>query len=461
MLTSLQVKNFKAWKDTGHVRLAPLTVIFGANSAGKSSLGHLLLALKQTAISTERKRALHLGDINSLIDLGTFADCIHGHDLTQKLEFEFGWTPSDRIEIKDPLLKDKIYSGDRMNLHVELSAGKTEQPEATRIDYKLFDGESEVLDASFARGQSGKLTLTSRSVKLVHSVGRKWPLENAEKFYRISETSRARFQNADFLADFAISLEIMLQGLAYLGPLREYPKRIYQWSGNTPENVGMKGEDTIAAILAADAEGRKLNRGHKHTLKGFSEFIAEHLVTLGVIHSFRVQSVAAGRKEYEVLVKTHAKAAEVKITDVGIGVSQVLPALVLPFYCAPNSIVWMEQPEIHLHPQVQAELADVFITAIHAGEKGKPRNVQLIVESHSEHFLNRLQRRIAEGVIRPEEVAVHFCTKGGEATEMQPLELNLYGDIANWPENFFGDEMADLTARTVAAMDKRKKQVSK
>jgi predicted ATPase len=151
----------------------------------------------------------------------------------------------------------------------------------------------------------------------------------------------------------------------------------------------------------------------------------------------------------------------VKITDVGIGVSQVLPALVLPFYCAPNSIVWMEQPEIHLHPQVQAELADVFITAIHAGEKGKPRNVQLIVESHSEHFLNRLQRRIAEGVIRPEEVAVHFCTKGGEATEMQPLELNLYGDIANWPENFFGDEMADLTARTVAAMDKRKKQVSK
>lgn len=461
MLTSLQVKNFKAWKDTGHVRLAPLTVIFGANSAGKSSLGHLLLALKQTAISTERKRALHLGDINSLIDLGTFADCIHGHDLSQKLEFEFGWTPSERIEIKDPLLKDRIYSGDRMNLHVELSAGKSEQPEATRIDYKLFNGESLVLDSSFTRGPSGKLTLSSKCVKLVHSVGRKWPLENAEKFYRISETSRARFQNADFLADFAISLETLLQGLAYLGPLREYPKRIYQWSGNTPENVGMKGEDTIAAILSADTEGRKLNRGRKHPLKGFSEFIAEHLVTLGVIHSFRVQSVAAGRKEYEVLVKTHSKAAEVKITDVGIGVSQVLPALVLPFYCAPNSIVWMEQPEIHLHPQVQAELADVFITAIHATEKGKPRNVQLIIESHSEHFLNRLQRRIAEGAIRTEDVAVHFCSKGSDATEMHPLDVNLYGDIVNWPDNFFGNEMADLTARTVAAMETRKKLASK
>ena len=61
MLTSLRIKNFKAWRDTGPIRLAPLTVIFGSNSAGKSSLGHLLLGLKQTALSTDRKRALHLG----------------------------------------------------------------------------------------------------------------------------------------------------------------------------------------------------------------------------------------------------------------------------------------------------------------------------------------------------------------------------------------------------------------
>ena len=91
MLNSLRIKNFKAWQDTGKIRLAPLTVIFGANSAGKSSLGHLLLALKQTAISSDRRRALHLGDQNTLIDLGTFADCLHAHDLDQQLEFEIGW----------------------------------------------------------------------------------------------------------------------------------------------------------------------------------------------------------------------------------------------------------------------------------------------------------------------------------------------------------------------------------
>ena len=80
MLTKLRIKNFKAWNDTGDVRIAPLTVLFGSNSAGKSSLGHLLLALKQTAASTDRRRALDTGDASSLVDLGTFVDCLHRHD---------------------------------------------------------------------------------------------------------------------------------------------------------------------------------------------------------------------------------------------------------------------------------------------------------------------------------------------------------------------------------------------
>jgi len=151
----------------------------------------------------------------------------------------------------------------------------------------------------------------------------------------------------------------------------------------------------------------------------------------------------------------------VKITDVGFGVSQLLPVLIQAFYCPPNSTVWMEQPEIHLHPQVQAELADVFISAIRSRENSVARNVQLIVESHSEHFLNRLQRRIAEGEITPDDVAIYFCQRTGSATELKPLELDLYGNIENWPENFFGDEMADLTARTVAAMKRQHQEQTK
>ncbi|HGY1008879.1 TPA: DUF3696 domain-containing protein [Aeromonas salmonicida] len=457
MLTSLHIKHFKAWKDTRSIRLAPLTVIFGANSAGKSSLGHLLLALKQTTLSADRKRPLHLGDDNSLIDLGTFVECLHNHDLQNALEFELGWKiPGKDLEARDPLTKNK-FSGDELTLSVKLSANDKEQPTVDKLTYQLLDHGTSQLTVDYRRDEKGKLEISSNEYKFVRNTGRSWPLDEPDKFYRISDQSRARFQNAEFLSDFALSTEAALNSIYYLGPLRDHPKRIYSWSGETIESVGQKGELTIAAILAASAQERMLNRGHRQRLTRFDEFIAKWLKDLGIIESFAVKPVAEGRKEYEVLVKTHVSASEVKITDVGFGVSQVLPALVQAFYCPPNSTIWMEQPEIHLHPQVQAELADVFISATQARENGKERHVQLIVESHSEHFLNRLQLRVAEGVVAPEDVAVYFCRRAGATTELEPLRLNMFGEIENWPENFFGDEMADIAGRTLAAIRRKKK----
>lgn len=456
MLTHLEIKNFKAWKDTGPIRLAPLTVIFGANSAGKSSLGHLLLALKQTTLSADRKRPLHLGDENSLVDLGTFEECLHNHDLKNSLEFSMRWrTHGKDMEVRDPLSKRK-FSGDELMLSVTLSANAKEQPRVDNLAYRLSHQGSDQLGVDYRRDEKGKLEIVSNEFKLVRNTGRSWPLDEPDKFYRISDQSRARFQNAEFLSDFALETEAALSSVYYLGPLREHPKRIYSWSGETPESVGQKGEFAIAAILAASAQDRKLNRGPKKRLYRFDEFIAQWLKDLGIIESFAVRPVAEGRKEYEVVVKTHAAGSEVKISDVGFGVSQVLPALVQVFYCPPHSTVWMEQPEIHLHPQVQAELADVFISATQARENGSPRDVQLIVESHSEHFLNRLQRRVAEGALHAEDVAVYFCRRTGSVTELEPLRLNMFGEIENWPENFFGDEMADIAGRTLAAMQRKK-----
>lgn len=456
MLTHLHIKNFKAWKDSGPIRLAPLTVIFGANSAGKSSLGHLLLALKQTTLSADRKRPLHLGDENALIDLGTFAECLHNHDLTNALAFELGWKiPGKELGARDPLSQKK-FTGDELRLAVKLSASAKEQPRVDELTYQLLRNNVNQLAVEYSRDEKNKLDISSSEYKFVRNTGRSWPLDDPDKFYRISDQSRARFQNAEFLSDFALSTEAALNSVYYLGPLRDHPKRIYSWSGETPESVGQKGEFAIAAILAASAQDRKINRGPKKHLARFDEFIAQWLKDLGVIESFSVKPVAEGRKEYEVLVKTHAEASQVKITDVGFGVSQVLPALVQAFYCTPNSTIWMEQPEIHLHPQVQAELADVFISATQARENGKERNVQLIVESHSEHFLNRLQRRVAEGSVSTDDVAVYFCRRAGAATELEPLRLNMFGEIENWPENFFGDEMADIAGRALAAMQRKK-----
>lgn len=456
VLSSLHIENFKGWKDTGKMKLAPLTVIFGANSAGKSSLGHLLLALKQTAQSTDNKRSLHLGDDNSMIDLGTYKECLHNHDLTSSLGFSIEWTLPKDFEVRD-INSNQTFKGNSISLEVKLHADKNEQPKVKTMQYALKSGKEIALKTDFSYSSSGKPTLKTSPITLVRTQGRGWPLGEPLKFYRISDESRARFQNADFLVDLALETEKLFSQIQYLGPLREYPKRTYLWSGDSPENVGQKGELAIPAILAAVSRKRSLNRGERRRYYPFDEFIARWLTDLGILHEFSVKPVAAGRKEYEVLVKTHEKASEVKITDVGFGISQVLPALVQVFYCEPHSIIWMEQPEIHLHPQVQADLADVFISATQARENSEERHVQLIVESHSEHFLNRLLRRIAEGEISEQDVAVYFCRKSEDQTMLEPLEVNMFGEILNWPTNFFGNEMEDIAKRALAALEKKQR----
>lgn len=180
--------------------------------------------------------------------------------------------------------------------------------------------------------------------------------------------------------------------------------------------------------------------------------MARWLKELNLIHSFRLQPIAENRRDYEILVQRSPNSAEVLITDVGFGVSQILPILVLCYYVIQGATVIFEQPEIHLHPSVQAGLADVFIDVI------KTRNLQIIIESHSEHLLRRLQRRIAEEKdgFTNEDAALYFCNMSDDgASSLVPLELDPFGNISNWPDGFFGDEMGDLVAMTEAAMKRQ------
>ena len=225
------------------------------------------------------------------------------------------------------------------------------------------------------------------------------------------------------------------------------------WSGEVPEHVGTRGERAVEALLAG--ADRKFNIKPGQKLRSLQELVAIWLKQMQLIDSFKVRLIAKNRKEYEVQVQTRRNTPKVKLTDVGFGVSQVLPVIVECFYVSSHSIVFFEQPEIHLHPRVQADLADLFIDAIHAREDSVERGIQLIVESHSEHFLRRLQRRIAEEQLDNKEVALYFCEPGADGASIRELETDLFGNILNWPAHFFGDEMGDLAAMTEAAMRRK------
>lgn len=176
---------------------------------------------------------------------------------------------------------------------------------------------------------------------------------------------------------------------------------------------------------------------------------------MNLIEEFGVNPISKQRQEYEVKVRTKGAVDWVDLPDVGFGISQVLPVLVQCFYAPAGSIILMEQPEIHLHPNAQSALADVMIDVINSRENGVDRNIQLIIETHSEHFLRRLQRRVAENSVSQKKVSAYFANISQTPAMLDPLQIDRFGNIKNWPENFFGDEMGDITEQAKAAMKKR------
>jgi hypothetical protein len=296
-----------------------------------------------------------------------------------------------------------------------------------------------------------ELATDSTSFDFVRTKGRVWPLPSPAKCYGFPDETRAYFQNAGFLSDLELAFERRLKSLFYLGPLRAYPERQYPWSGGQPEDMGRAGEQAVNALLASRERGLTISRGKGKKKATLEEYVAFWLQKLGLIHSFRVEPIAEGGQLYRVLVKKSASAAEVLVTDVGFGVSQILPVLVICFYVPEHSTVILEQPEIHLHPSVQAGLADVFIDAF------QKRGVQILLESHSEHLLRRLQRRVAEEVLKPEDMSLYFCTAEDGESQTKTLDMDLFGNIQNWPKDFFGDEFGEVAAMTRAAQERKKR----
>ncbi len=453
MITNLSFRNFKSWADTGKVRMAPLVGLFGTNSSGKTSLLQFLLLLKQTTESPDRRLVLDLGNERSLVDLGTFQELLFAHDLAQPLSWTLEWRLPEQLEIPDFDGGAQHLRGDTLAFSARLE-WKTEgngHLRVFRMGYRFGGGEFGMSLSNGAR-EEYDLFLEDSAFRFRRVQGRPWKLPYPAKCYGFPDQVRAYYQNASFLSDFELEFEKLFSRIHYLGPLREYPKRQYAWSGGRPSDMGRRGERVIEAILAAREAGVLYSRGRGRRRLTLEERVAQWLKDLELIHSFEVRPITEGGKLFQVWVKRTASSPEVLITDVGFGVSQILPVITLCYYVPEKSIILLEQPEIHLHPRVQAGLADVLIDAI------KARQVQIIIESHSEHLLRRLQRRIAEEELRSQDAAIYFCSVSRDRSRLQFLELDMFGTITNWPEGFFGNDFEEITATQKAIL--RRKQGS-
>ena len=426
MITGLSAQNFKSWQDTGKLQFAPLTGFFGANSSGKSSILQVLLMLKQTAERPpEWDEPLYFGDDESLVDLRSFRDAIHRPVEGPSLGISVSWKLPEKTTMMDK------YELNALSLYFNLYEKSIGQ-----INYQVNEDQFGI------EPKSG-----TGSYEII------FPNVNQRAFYprqsvRPFRCYGFRFQpsnTAGRFSDLQESFEDLFTRIYYLGPVREDPQRDYTWDESHPKDVGWYGEQMISALLSS--------RIRRH--RSIDEQIMKWLRALDLIYSYDLTPLSDTEQDYELLVQQYKGGPEVGLTDVGFGVSQVLPVLTACYYAPEGSTLILEQPDAHLHPKVQSELADVLIDVV------KKRNIQIILESHSEHLLLRLMRRIAEYEVRDEgisadQTAFYFCEINDGNSKAEQLKVDKYGNISNWPRNFFGDEMGDLAAKTRAEMQRRK-----
>jgi len=546
MLTAIRVGNFKAFAEAQRIPIRPLTLIYGANSSGKSSILHSLILARHAQETGELD--VHRTNVGGeAVDLGGFRQYIHRREANRRVEWAMDLDTSsfkDRLaELFAPVSQVTML----LNLGIKLDDQDRPLPEALPEihTYELLaDGQSlmrmsrrrdgnlqlDRLDHEHAvfREMIKAMVLLSTTTETIHPEDfegldeaiavlvpevvakstRFLPDGLAEsdvfspggqpRLFTISKARRREELGAAVRSFFPRKIDELLKGvnqavvselsrLQYLGPLRSYPPRHLAFSQHHDPNWYAGGgyawdvvrrdakvREQVSAWLTApdrlqtpyelilrdlvgidqlegplldglerlNEEGLDLEHEEpsEHTLGGTWPIIKDTESEATKLRDFIRSSDI--EKLNELIMIDRRSNTVVSHRDVGIGVSQVLPVLVSA-YASQNQIIAIEQPEIHLHPALQADLGDVFIESA----LGENQN-RFLIETHSEHLLLRVMRRMRETSngdlplgfpqITTKDVCVLFVQPKGTSSVVRHLELDEEGQLLDaWPGGFF------------------------
>jgi len=247
------------------------------------------------------------------------------------------------------------------------------------------------------------------------------------------------------LAIVSVKKQFIKGFINHVSPLRAHPKRYY-FLDNANINTTL---DTL--------DGNSLTEILKENVT-VKDKVNMWLETFGLqVNVDPLQDII-----HKLKIKQHT--LDLDITDVGFGISQILPIIVQGFLSRSNSLTMIEQPEIHLHPKMQADLADLFIdiTGITIRKKVKNKlpisKKYLLIETHSEYLLRRLRRRISEGEISAQDVAIYFIVppkNKNDSAEIQEKEVSENGSF-EWPQDFYAEELKKDTTEFIKQLFQRK-----
>jgi energy-coupling factor transporter ATP-binding protein EcfA2 len=363
------------------VPLAPLTLVFGPNSAGKSTLLATLTLLAQS-LSPSPTRALVMS--GPLVDAGSFRMAVHNHD--DSVPMTLGLVTTPRLSDGSLAATTEVVASYAFN-------PATRIPEATGLSV----------------GSPGDV------VSLV------LPLDPADT------DAVARREHV------VETLQQVLARVAYLGPMRARPERTHAVGlTRSTDYVGPEGE-ALAEVLDAsrwliDEVNEWMDRlDLGYHVKLLAPTSRDVVLTAG---DFTVVALLDVRRDPPVLVSSRG---------VGYGVGQLTP-VVAQCLLSHQGVVVIEQPEVHIHPRLQAAVGDLLIHSV------TERDNQVLVETHSEHLVLRLLRRVREGALAPDDLAVLYVEQHEDgAAFVRRLDVDADGELAGgWPGGFFDERLDEV-----------------
>lgn len=253
------------------------------------------------------------------------------------------------------------------------------------------------------------------------------------------------------LDDSVTSLRALARRVRHLGPLRLPPRLVYAPVPHGHEGaVGSAGEFTVAQLnrsrtVEVDTINPQTGKAERLPLQ---IAVATWLRYMGIVEDiFTGYTPKIGHYLY---VRPPELTEYVDLTSVGVGASQLLPVLVQALIAPPGSILIFEQPELHLHPKVQSILADFFIGLARTGR-------QCLVETHSEHIVNRIRFRIAEAGTPDllSLIRIYFVERHEGQSHFRPVPINEYGALEDWPAGFFDESHLESERILRSAIQKR------
>ena len=434
-IAKITVGGYKSISREQSIDVRPLTLLAGANSSGKSSIMQPLLLMKQTLESSYEPNALLLNGPN--VQFTSLEQVLPKRILVRPQSLSIG------LEIKQNAFFIGFENKHHATLTTFFTVGKGSGFEVDYLNRQDEDGLS-----VYRQGMKNE-HLTADAPKMLMDVLAlfhfgddtliEWQVVRDRCFLQID--LKIKRPDGSVLAQLEIKpshdIEPKILEIIHLPGLRGHPARVYPATAVGPSFPGTF--DSYAASVIADWQ--ILDRQELLAL------LQQHLRSLGLTSTLDAKFISDTQVELRV-GRTLASDANdmVSIADVGIGVSQTLPVLVALLAAKPGQLVYLEQPEIHLHPRAQVAMAHILADAA-------KRGVRVVAETHSSLLLLGVQTLVAEGKLPPELVKLHWFTRDEDGvTTIQSADLDEGGTFGDWPEDF-GDISLEAQSRYLDAAE--------